>query len=161
TEVLPILLQARKKTSDLEAIRRLDGLIPNLERSALLKPTLVTLHVEKKPFKDVLAALSKETGNGIAMDNNANNSALPFHVDNKPFWEVLDKISKEAKLSIYPYNYYGNSNDRIRLVSYGSPPGPHVQYRGSFRFVPTGFNYQRNINFTGSYYNKEGSQQRS
>jgi hypothetical protein len=161
TEVLPILLQARKKTADLEVIRRLDGLIPNLERTALLKPTLVTLHVDKKPFKDVLAALSKETGYGIDMDNNANNDVFTFHFDKKPFWEVLDKISKEAKLSIYPYNYYGNSNDRIRLVSYGSPPGPHVQYRGSFRFVPTGFNYQRNINFTASYYNKGISDQRT
>ncbi len=161
TEVLSILLQARKKTKDLEVIRRLDELIPNLERSALLKPTLVTLHVDKKPFRDVLAALSKETGYGIDMDNNANNGVFTFHFDKKPFWEVLDKVSKEAKLSIYPYHYYGSSSDRIRLVSYGNPPGPHVRYQGSFRFVPTGFNYQRNINFTGSYYNKEGTQQRS
>src|SRR5262249_3643549 len=154
-------LQARKRTTDLEVIRRLDGLIPNLERSSLLKPTLVSLHIDKRPFKEVLAALSKQTGYGIDMDNNGINDTFTFHFDKKPFWEVLDKVAKEGKLSVYPYNYYGNSNDRLRLVTYGTPPGPYVQYHQSFRLVPSGFNYQRNITFTGSYYGKQNPVQRS
>jgi hypothetical protein len=148
--LLPALVRARKTRKDLEVIHRLDLVIPQLERSAMLRPKLVTLHVDKQPIQNILAEISKQTGYPIDTDNNPNNNLFTFHLDRVPFWQALDRVCKEARLALYPY-YYGSGYDRLRLVTYSNPPGPYVQYNETFRMVATSFNYNRNITFNGSF----------
>jgi hypothetical protein len=159
-EILPLLLKARKGRGDLEVIRRLDDLIPNLERVALLQPKLVTLHLEKKPLQDVVNEIARQTGYGIDIQNNFNNQAYTFHFDRLPFWEALDRVAREAHLSVYPH-YYGNGGDRIQLNTWGNPPAPHIAYTQTFRLVPNNMQYYRNVNYNGSFTDKADHPQRT
>jgi hypothetical protein len=158
-EILPLLLKARKAGTDLEVVRRLDDLIPTMERVALLRPKLISLHVDKKPLHDVIADISRQTGYGIDIDNGFNNKAYTFQFDKMPFWEALDRIAREAHLTVYPHNY-GNTGDRIRLATWGAPP-PHVRYTDTFRLVPNNMQYYRNVSYNGSYADKADHPQRN
>src|SRR5262249_52968719 len=148
-EALPHLLLARKSTRDLEVLWRLDQVIPLMERVAMLLPKTVSLHMEKKSLRDVVNEISRQTGYPI--DLNATvfpNKTYKFHFDKVPFWQALDKVCQESGLSVYQYSYYGSGgNDRIQLTTYGSKPSPLIAYTQTFRLVPSGINYYRNINF--------------
>ncbi len=149
TDVLPALLKARKTRTDLEIVRRLELLIPALERAAMLQPRLVTLRLSKRPLADVVAEITRQTGYVIDLDNNnPNNQLYSFNFEKVPFWQALDRVCKEANVALYPY-YYGNGVERLRLYSYGSSPGPFVGYTETFRLVATGFNYGRSVTFGG------------
>jgi hypothetical protein len=147
-EALPILVKARKTRMDLEVLRRLDAVIPNLERLDMVRPKLVSLHMNNKSIQEVLAEITKQTGYHLDIQNaNLNNKALKFNFDKLPFWQALDKVCQEANLSVNQYHYYGNTTDRIQLTSYGTKPGPYVQYTETFRLVPISMNYSRNVNY--------------
>src|SRR5262249_40585681 len=119
------------------------------ERVAMLLPKTVSLHMEKKSLRDVVNEISRQTGYPI--DLNATvfpNKTYKFHFDKVPFWQALDKVCQESGLSVYQYSYYGSGgNDRIQLTTYGSKPSPLIAYTQTFRLVPSGINYYRNINF--------------
>jgi hypothetical protein len=160
-DVLPALVKARRSITDVEVVRRLDGLIPALERTALLQPKRVTLHLDNKPIQAVLAEFTRQTGYAIDLDNNnANNGSFSFHFDKLPFWQALDKVCQQTRMTIYPY-YYGSNNDRLRLYPYGTPPGPFVSYYETFRLVANGFHYNRSVNFSGSFTGPEKNVNRS
>src|SRR5438128_2681610 len=64
-EALPAL-QKRRAAGDPEVRRRLDELIPPLERAITLMPRRLTLHMTNKPIRAVLAEISKQTGYRLA-----------------------------------------------------------------------------------------------
>jgi hypothetical protein len=142
-----------KTCKDLEVVRRLDLVLPSLEKTALLRPKRVTLNMDKRTLQEVVAEIRKQTGYSITLDNSFNTTKYSFKFDKAPFWKVIDEVCRQGKMSIYPY-YYGNYNDSLRLYGYGTPPGPHVSYSQAFRYLAGSFNYQRNISFTGSPYSK-------
>jgi hypothetical protein len=159
-EAIAALQQAYKTSKDREVIRRLDLILPSLEKVALLRPKLVTLNMDKRTIREVVAEISRQTGYSINVDNAFNNTKYTFKFDKVPFWKALDEVCRQGKMSIYPY-YYGNYNDQLRLYSYGTPPGPYINYSQAFRFVAGSFNYQRNISFNGSAYTKQPNNLRS
>jgi hypothetical protein len=145
---LPVLIRARLAAKDSEVVRRLDALIPAMERNALLKAKIVSLHVNKRTLQEITAELTRQTGYGIDLDN-VNSETFTLNFDNLPFWEALDRVCKAARVSVYTYNYYGGGNDRIRLNSYGAQASPFVSYAQAFRLVANNFHLQRYVNFAG------------
>jgi hypothetical protein len=144
---LPVLLKARRVAKDSEVVRRLDALIPTMERISLLKAKRVSLHVNKRSLHDIATELTRQTGYGIDIDN-ATTETFTFNFDNVPFWEALDRVCKAARISVNSQNYYGDGYNRIRLVSYGQSSS-FVSYDQAFRLIATNFHFQKFINFAG------------
>jgi hypothetical protein len=163
-EALPALQKARTN-ADPEVRRRLEELIPPLERAQILMPKRVTLHMTNKPIQDVLNEISKQTGYKIATWGGAampmivmpgmgavpaagaraekGKTVFSFHLDKLSFWEALDKVCDAAGL-ILPQGYWGD--DQLHLQPSDSYVPFHC-YSGPFKVVATGFNYYRNNNF--------------
>jgi hypothetical protein len=152
TTALPALQKARGTATDPEVRRRLDELIPPLERQLALMPKLVTLHMTNKPLTDIVNELSKQTGYKIASMNGMNGQFIApgnnknvytFHFDKVPFWEALDKICDAGGL-ILQQNSWGD--DSLRLYG-GDMYVPFNYYNGPFKVMATGFYYNRSNNF--------------
>src|SRR5262245_34338666 len=62
TDSLPELQEALKQTQDAEIKRRLEQLIPSLERTAALTPTRLSLTIQNKPVRDAIQEIAKKTG---------------------------------------------------------------------------------------------------
>jgi hypothetical protein len=168
-EALPTLQKSRSSQTDPEVRRRLDELIPNLERTAILMPKLVTLHMTNRPIRDILAELGKQTGYKI-LDGNENMGGMvfaqggivqgmnvpnggpnashdklvyTFHLDKVPFWQAFDQISEASGLALQQ-GYWGDDALRVYHQDMYVPFGC---YNGPFKVVATGFNYNRTNNF--------------
>jgi len=159
-EALPKLLEARNSL-DPELRRRVEELIPQLERKFLLEPKIVSLHMTNRPMRDVLSELCKQTGYKIApwdggfaaigpggvplaAGTPANGQAYSFHFDKLPFWQALDRVCESSGM-VLQQNYWGD--DFLRLYAADSYV-PFNSYSGPFKVMATGFNYNRNNNFS-------------
>jgi hypothetical protein len=143
---LPALVKAKDRR-DAEARRRIDEMIGVLERAAALAPKLITLKIDKKPVRDVLNEMAKQTGFKIptndATFNGPQGKALhSFQFDKMPFWEALDRVCEKAGLIMQP-----NGGDNTLRVSFQDSYEPFKSYDGSFKVSATGFTYNRNSNF--------------
>jgi hypothetical protein len=138
--------------ADPELRRRADALIAHLERAVALTPKHITLHADKKPLKDVLSELGKQTGFKFADVQPAGFKArqlFTFHFDREPFWSALDKVCDATGLLLQQnvnYNNNGEQDVTLRLTSQDAYE-PFRCYDGSFKVTATGFNYNRNTNF--------------
>ena len=157
-EALPAMQKARA-LSDPETRRRLDELIPPLERALTLAPKLVTLHMTNKPIGDVLGELSKQTGYKISTNNEwapqiVNNNqpgrkdriVYTFHLDKVPFWQALDKVCEAGGMVLQQY-YGGWGGDDSLHVFPQEAYVPFASYTGPFKVMATSFNYSRSNNF--------------
>jgi hypothetical protein len=147
TDALPALIKARQN-ADPEVRRRLEELIPVLERRAALTPKRVTLHMTARPLKDAFAELSRQTGYKIgAWPNDRFNEddrhLFTFNFDKLPFWQAMDQVCEAGGL-ILQQTYWGD--DSLRVYSQDSYV-PFAHYNGPFRVVATGFTYSRNNQF--------------
>src|SRR5262249_42983019 len=155
-EALPAMQKARAN-SDPEVRRRLDEIIPPLERAIALAPKLVTLHMTNKPVMEVMAELSKQSGykiqplNEWAPQGAANEPArkdkivYTFHFDKMPFWQVFDKICEASGITLQQ-GYWGWGDDSLRVYQQEAYV-PFSCYTGPFKVFATGFNYSRQNNF--------------
>ncbi len=150
-DVLPLLPAIDNRTSP-EVTKRLSRLRQNLMRiqaRSAAEPTLVTLHGEDLSLADVLAAISKQTGNPIEDHRAAfGQEAKPIHVtvdfDKTPYWKALDQVLDQAGLTLY-----GFGGKRGALVI-NRPPGAapraaNACYAGMFRLEPVRFEAQRDL----------------
>jgi hypothetical protein len=147
TPALPALRQARS-VQDAEVRQRVDELVAMLERAAALAPKRVTLKIDKKPVKDVLNEIAKQTGFKIPTTDAAFNAPpakapQSFEFKNTPFWEALDKVCEKYGLIV---QQTGNADTTMRLAFQDSYE-PYRSYDGSFKVLATGFSYNRNNNF--------------
>jgi len=149
-EALPALQKGRQSAADPEVRRRLDELIPSLERAAILMPRLVSLHMTNKAIRDVLNELTRQTGYKFA-DWPENPAAGPrdklvdtFHFDKLPFWEAFDKISEASGLTLQQQGYW--PDDALHVYQQDAYV-PFACYNGPFKVIATGFNYNRSNNF--------------
>jgi hypothetical protein len=146
-EALPALRKGRKH-ADPEVRRRLDELIPPLERTVTLMPRRVTLHLVNKPIRDVIAEIARQTGYKLgtwpdgAVNDERSKLLYTFHFDHMPFWEALDKVAEASGL-VLQQNW---GDDHLRLFFQDSYV-PFTYYDGPFKVVATGFNYSRNNSF--------------
>jgi hypothetical protein len=161
-EALATLQKERSAQTDPEVRRRLDELIPSLERTATLMSKLVTLHMTNKPIHDVLNELTRQTGykildgavvngpggvlvqnGGRAPGSSQDKLVYTFHFDKIPFWQAFDQISDASGLALQQ-GYWGD--DALR-VFHQDMYVPFASYNGPFKVVATGFNYNRTNNF--------------
>lgn len=146
TNALPALQKSRNHP-DPEVRRRLDELIPPLERAIALTPKRVTLHMTNKPINEIMNEIGKQTGYKIQASEaggpNGGRLLYTFHFDKLPFWEALDKVC-EASGIILQNGYFGD--DALHLYAADSYV-PFGCYQGPFKVVATGFYYNRNNNF--------------
>jgi hypothetical protein len=140
-DLLPELRAAREH-SDAEVRRRLDELITTLEAGVMLAPKRVTLDVSKKPLRQALDEVSKQTGYKIEVWNTNEQQPYSFKFDNVPFWEALDRISVAGGLVLQQ----GYGDQTIRLQAQESYV-PHICYDGPFRLVANGFQHNRSVDF--------------
>ncbi|HEV3084762.1 MAG TPA: HEAT repeat domain-containing protein [Gemmataceae bacterium] len=142
-------LQKARSHPDPEVRRRLDELIPPLERAVTLSPRPVTLHMTNKPVHEILSELSKQTGYKIltwpeAPPNGAKDKVVyTIHFDKLPFWQALDKVCEATGMTLQQ-GYWGDDAMRVyRQEAYV----PFSCYNGPFKIIAIGFNYSRNNNF--------------
>ncbi len=152
-------LQKGRATADPEVRRRLDEMIPVLEKEVALRPKLVTLHMTNKPVRDAVNELAKQTGYKLEAQGNGgpvDRTLYTFHFDKVPFWEAIDKICDATGMMMFPnFNnpwggwggwWGGWGDDTMRLW----PADSYVPFnycKGPFKVMVTGFNYTRNNNF--------------
>jgi hypothetical protein len=142
-KVVPALKKALGHP-DAEVRRRAYHLIPQLETAAFVAPRRVTLQMRNKPLRAIFDEITKQTGYKIEFWTAPNNTQQTYSCDFKDtvFWQALDRLSRDANL-VLQHNY---GDERIVLQSQGGYT-PHVQHAGAFRFVPTGFQMVRNVDF--------------
>jgi hypothetical protein len=145
TAVLPALHKARSNP-DAQIQLQLDLLIPPLERAAALTPKYVTLHMDKKPLKDVLAELKKQSGYTIVTAEAANGpqakATYSFHLDKVLFWEALDKVCDASGMILRE-----NGASETLTLMFQDSYVPYRCYDGTFRLWATNFGYNRGKNF--------------
>ncbi|HMC63948.1 MAG TPA: HEAT repeat domain-containing protein [Gemmataceae bacterium] len=143
----PAALPALKKAqghSDPEVRRRTSAMIPGIERAAAFTPKRINLEIKNKPIKEAIAALTKQTGYKITINNDrGDNQVYSFAFGNTPFWEAFDKVCSTGGLVLQ--EYYGNDT-QLYLWAQDSQV-PYVHREGPFRTVAQGFYYSKNINF--------------
>jgi hypothetical protein len=142
-KALPALKKALGNP-DAEVRRRAHDLLPRLEVAALVAPRRVTLKMANKPLRAIFDEMTKQTGYKIEFWTAPANTGRTYSIDFQDiaFWPALDRICRDANLVLQ--HSYGD--ERIILQSQGGHV-PHVQHEGAFRFVPTGFQMYRNLEF--------------
>ena len=143
---LPTLQKARSH-QEAEVRARVNELITVLERAAALAPRRVTLKMDRKPVKDVLNEIARQTGFKIPTTDAAFNeqqarTLQSFEFKDTLFWEALDKVCEKYGLILQN----GNADPTVRLVFQDSYE-PFRSYDGSFKVLATGFQYSRNNHF--------------
>jgi hypothetical protein len=139
-------LQKVRETADPELRRRLDELIPLLERSNMLTPKRVNLHMTNKTLQQVMAELTKQTGYKMEVGMNGgpqDKTLYTFHFDKLTFWEAIDKVCDASGMVL---NQWWGGDDAMHFW----PSDSYVPYNvthGPFKVMATGFNYNRNNNF--------------
>ena len=163
--VLPALVKARKNP-DPEVRRRVEELIPLLERAILFEPKWVTLAASKtqneqaaeiarmaaypwlppmaatRTLKEQLAEITRQTGYPIVVSNADVKTRVDFSCTRMPFWEALDRLCDASGLGVSQTQV----QDQVRVESMHNPV-PYRSYDGIFRVLATGFNYRRSTNF--------------
>jgi hypothetical protein len=126
--------------TDPEVRRRLTQLISRGERTSLLTPKLVSLHVEHKPVGQVLADLSQQTGYKLGCQQGSA-QVVTLNIDNMPFWQTVDLICQQTGLGLQPY--YDNTNTLMfyRVGKFS----PHVCYAGPFRISAGSFHLSKTL----------------
>jgi hypothetical protein len=147
-EALPALIKARTN-SDPEVRRRLEELIPPLEKAQLLTPKLISLHMTGKPIRDILNEIGRQSGYKLLTWpeeqplGQRDKVVYTFHFDKLPFWEAIDKVCEGTGL-VLQQGYWGD--DALRFYQNDSFV-PYYCYTGPFKVIATGFNYSRSNNF--------------
>jgi hypothetical protein len=155
-----VLPQLRKALGhpDVEVRRRLQELIPLVERTALLEPKRVTLKLTRRPLREAIAEVAKQTGYAVSLFNDKNGDQL-FSLDCErwTFWEVLDKIAVEGRLGV------SREYDNRIMLHPRKQVFLHVHRHGLFRLVATDFeqNHTRTIELSAAAPDGEGVRQQS
>lgn len=140
--ILPALQKAQKH-EDPEVRRRAAELMPSLELAALMAPKRVSLDIRRKPIRQVLDEVSRQTGYKIECFVNNEQQPFDFQIDNQPFWPALDQICTQSGLMLQQ----GYGDDRLRL----HPQEGHVPficYDGPVRLVANSIQHYRTIDFS-------------
>jgi hypothetical protein len=141
-KAIPALRRA-KDHSDAEISRRVGILLPRLEHAVMVAPKRVTLNLKKKPLKQILDELTKQTGYKIQSWGGDDKLQYDLVCDNVPFWDAFERLSQAAGLVLQPS--YGD--EYLRLNQQASFV-PHVTRDGAFRLVANSFNQNKTIDLS-------------
>jgi hypothetical protein len=173
-EALPAFLNARTY-QDAEVRKRLDELIPPIERAVLLSPKRVTLHLTNKPLRDIFSEVTRQTGYKILTGGQGQAAARVAAMDPRlmelgfpPPPPPPQSASRPATdKSAYTFHFdqlpfweafdkictatgmvLQNTGDDSLYLSAQDSYVPFVSYAGPFKVVATGFTYGRNTDFS-------------
>jgi hypothetical protein len=155
-EALPAMRKAVAHP-DPEVRKRLEQLIVDTERAALLAPKRVTLKLENVPLKDALGELTRQSGYRLDLQGGMPQQIVSIDVHNVTFWEALDKLSTQAGLVLQQHH---DMQGGLILFAQNSIT-PFIDYRGPFRVWATGFHYNKSLTFGSIPRNQAGAGQRS
>ncbi len=142
-EVLPLLPPVNDRTPAevSERLRRVRQSLMLRQVEASTRASVVSLHAVDMPLAEVLATISKQSGNSVVDRREdfgdapaATNITLEF--DHRPFWQALDQILDATNLSVYNYGS-ARSIHVIHRAPGQSPRSQFVSYSGPFRIAPT------------------------
>jgi hypothetical protein len=126
-----------------EVKQRLQRIRQKLEGTAARsagEPSLVTLHARAEPLGQLLAAISRQTGNKIVdarqqLGHPQDDPPLSVDFQKTAFWPALDQILDLAGLTVYPYG----EADAVSIVARSKGQAmraKHGIYCGPFRLEP-------------------------
>jgi hypothetical protein len=142
-KALPDLRRALAEATDPEVSRRLGVLVRRIDHDRLVSPKRVTLNLKGKTAKDAFAEIEKQTGYRIEFGGGGAEIKFDLAVDNAPFWEAVDRVCALAGMSA-SFDY----GEDVRVYP-GGAASPFITYAGPFRFVATGMQANRNVQFNG------------
>ena len=151
SEILPLLPPIGDRTSA-EAAQRLTRLRQVLMRAqakSAAEPTHVTLKGKSLSLDQVLAEITKQTGNAItdhrvAFGQQADARQVDVDFDKTPFWQALDEVLDQAQLTLY--GFAGEPGLFVINRATGSAPRrAKASYAGVFRLEPVRFEAQRDL----------------
>ena len=149
--LLPLLPAIGEGTSA-EVILRVTRLRHQLLRAqaiAAARPSVVTLRGDDLLLADVLAEISRQTGNPISDDRAAFGQQqkavrVGAEFDKTPFWQALDNVLDQAGLTLY-----GFAGQRgafvINRPSGAGKRAAKASYAGMFRLDPLRFDARRDL----------------
>jgi hypothetical protein len=150
-EVLPLLPSIGERTSP-EVGRRVARLRQQLLRAqavAATQASVVTLSGNELPLADVLAEISKQTGNPIvdhreAFGQQADAVRVKAAFDKTSYWKALDGVLDQAGLTLYPFTGKRGAFVVNRPRGAGNRASG-ASYAGIFRLEPARFEAQRDL----------------
>jgi hypothetical protein len=134
---------------------RVRGQLERAQTDAAVQASTVTLTGQNLPFKDVLAALEKQTGNKLRdfrpqFGEELKDLTVNAQFNKTPFWEALDAVLDQTGLTIY--NFAGEEG--LALVGRPTSQRPRVDradYAGAFRIEATDFIAHRDLRDPSSH----------
>jgi hypothetical protein len=130
-DALPALRQAAS-AADAEVRRRITTLVQSIERAALVAPRRVTLRLENRPVKQVVADLARASGYKLELNAGADveKMRLSLRADNLTFWEALDRVALPAGLA-----FAGLDPENTLTLQRSETFDAFVSYHGAFRLA--------------------------
>ena len=122
---------------------------PEIDPATAEQASTVTLPPGEMPLSQVLAAISKQTGNLIVDDRaeagqTSDDVLVRVDFDKTPFWPALDRVLDSAVLTVFD-----RGGERgLHLLNRPpatSPRAAQVQYAGPFRLEPLRFEAVRDL----------------
>lgn len=145
-EALELLPPAGERTkpalrSALERVRR------GIERqaaNAAMQATTATLSGEETTLAEALAAVAKQTGNGLSVDEETGKTKVGVKIEKMAFWQALDRIADAGGVRVYGYSEEGG----LQLVPVAGKASPRFEracYSGPLRLEATEITLQRDL----------------
>lgn len=153
-KILDLLPQYDDKSPVSDAQRReaVARIREQLERRAAEDSTaaqLVSLKATDRPLSEILADLTKQTGNKLKdfrpqMGQEAADPKLSVDFAKRPFWQALDQTLGQAGLTIYPYAGKDELGYMAREPN-AAPLTNRISYAGPLRIAATRLTAQRDL----------------
>lgn len=136
-----------------DAKQRLGRVRAALERAAAeatAKPTKITLQADAQPLADVLAALSKQSGNAFIdlrpnLGQEQTQPKVTVALDGVPFWEAADAVLDAANLTTYAFGAEGKAIGLMNRPEHALPRRGRGAYAGPFRLEATSVEARRDL----------------
>ena len=143
---------ARLEKRDPAVKERLDRVRMTLQKqhaAQSIRPSLITLRGKALTLSEVLAAISKQSGNEIVdsredFGQQVTNPKIDVTFDNTPFWQALDQVLDQAEMTVYGFS----GAKKIAVVQRGEmtqPRSRRASYGGPFRFEATTLHAARDL----------------
>ena len=148
-KALPALKKA-ERCSDTETALRASVVLADIELNRLLEPVLkpypsITLKAEGMQYKDVLAAITQQSGVKFDGSVNQNKTVITESWNNEPFIKVMDRLSTLAN------NTWLYGDEAVTISSAPREYEPSC-YADGFKISVARVDVYRSRDFTGGYH---------
>jgi hypothetical protein len=150
-EILPLLprIDERTPAEVAERVARVQQQLLIEQALSAAAPTTVTLKGADLPLSDVLASISRQTGNPItdhraAFGEPRTDPRLAVDFDKTPYWQALDQVLDQAGVTLYPFTGRRGAFVISRPAD-ALPRAARASLAGAFRLSPVRFEARRDL----------------